>query len=202
MNDLAQRRRPSLTPHLSLAPLSILAVALGMLFLVAALVLQPVTSGTPVPRAAVESAPAPPIPAVNTAAPSTAQEESQTQTLAVRQMTLPGGARFEAALVRKTPPAAKLTAFDEALLETLVKNWVPPSGPVTMPVPLEAVMDVVIKRGGTLETYSLVHASGQSQLDMSVLRAAGLAKQISSAWPAEFSGDRCEVQIHFRALSK
>ena len=202
MNDLAQRHRPPPTAHLSLAPLSVLAAALGVLALVAALVLQPVTSAAPVPQAAVEPPAGPPAPVASTAAPSAHQTESQVRPLAVRQMTVPGGARFEAALVRKTPPAVNLTSFDEAVLETLAKNWVPPSDSVAPPAQLEAVMDVVIKRDGTLETYSLVHASGQSQLDMSALRAAGLAKQISSAWPAEFSGDRCEVQIHFRALSR
>lgn len=87
---------------------------------------------------------------------------------------------------------------NDAIIDAFRQSWAQPGG-LTGEGQLVVQMDVVIARDGRVMSYLLGKPSGQSQVDMSVLRAAGLIKRIAIPLPAEFSGDSYEVQMHFRA---
>lgn len=92
-----------------------------------------------------------------------------------------------------------MSAVDAAVIDAFRTYWVHPTAMNSAGTPREVRMDVRIARDGTVLTSLLARASGQSQMDMSALRAAGLVKKIAVPLPAQFSGDSYEVQIHFQA---
>lgn len=203
MKRMANWRRSPLMPDFSITPLLHLALVLLLVSMISAPLLKDNASpSSPAAKTAVLEPPAkqpePPLPVEVT---------NSTPVTAMRQVSVPGGGKFEVTLTHKpvvlTPsssaPIADMAAVDQAVLDALVQNWVPPSGPGTGSLARESMMEVVIARDGRVETYALVQPSGHSQADMSVLRAAGLVKRIATPLPAEFSGDRHEVQLHFRA---
>lgn len=211
MRLTAQQSRAHLRmPEMSISPLIHLGLVLLLVSLLAMALLR--KNGAPAaasgPGVVSREPPATQLaPSSPTPAPFVGRADSK-PVVARRQVSVPGGGGYEMTLTHESadsPPsasaqAADLASVDQALLEALAQNWVPPPGPGSGRPSPGAEMDVVVARDGTVETYALVRASGQAQLDMSVLRTAGLVKRVSRPLPAEFSGDRHEVRIHFRAL--
>ncbi|MBX7211014.1 MAG: TonB C-terminal domain-containing protein [Verrucomicrobiaceae bacterium] len=89
----------------------------------------------------------------------------------------------------------RMKPVNDALIEAFMQNWAAPAG---VPAGRAVRLEVVVMRDGSLKSYLLESPSGHSQLDMSVLRAAGLVKRLPLALPAEFSGDSHMVHMQFR----
>lgn len=102
--------------------------------------------------------------------------------------------------VIKTTPGgggATMAAVSKALTEAVDRNWAIPAALPEEARSKPAVLDWVITREGDVKTYFLEQPSGNPQIDMSILRAAGLVKRIPMPVTPEFSGDNCEVRMQF-----
>lgn len=101
-------------------------------------------------------------------------------------------------VIKTTPDGgATMAAVSKALTEAVDRNWAIPAALPEEARKKPAVLDWVITRDGDVKTYFLEEPSGNPQIDMSILRAAGLVKHIPMPVTPEFSGDNCEVRMQF-----